>query len=132
MKGRTGGTILRDAEKMKKGFERGNYRRDSNAQVDRGLDALRAAFLLLHALGHDCGAEARAEVLRQFVELRVAVNLDGFLGCVADNVAVVAPRKMIFQLNLSFFVENAVQITGQLVKEFRAFHWLPSPLATSF
>src|SRR6476646_11234718 len=94
--------------------------------------ALGAAFLLLLTLRHDGGAQAAAEVVGQFVELRVAVNLDGLLRRVANNVAVVAPGKMIFQLDFGFFVENAVQITGQLVKELRAFHRSPSPIATSF
>src|SRR5580700_7472297 len=95
------------------------------------LDALRPAFPLLLALGQDGGTEPAAEVFRKFVELRIAVDFDGLLGCVANNVAVVAPRKMIFQLAFGFFVEDAVQVTGQLTQEFRAFHWSPSPLATS-
>ena len=61
-------------------------------------DALRPAFPLLLALGHDRGTEPAAEVFGKFVELRVAVDLDGLLGCVANHVAVVAPRKMIFQI----------------------------------
>src|SRR5215471_3794978 len=93
--------------------------------------ALRSAAALLLALRHNCGTKSAAEVFRKFVELRIAVDLDGLLGCVANNVAVVAPRQMILQIGLCFFVENAVQITGQLSKEFRAFHRLPSPLATS-
>jgi hypothetical protein len=39
---------------------------------------------------------------------------------------------MIFQLDFCFLVENAVQIAGQLIEEFRTFHRSPSPLATSF
>jgi hypothetical protein len=60
------------------------------------LNALRAALLMLLTLGHDSGAKPGAEIVGQFVELRVAINLDGFLGSVADNVTVVAPGKMIF------------------------------------
>jgi hypothetical protein len=36
---------------------------------------------------------------------------------------------MVFQLHLGRFVDDAVQIVGQLVQKFRAFHWLPSPLS---
>src|SRR5215469_16921543 len=93
--------------------------------------ALRSAAALLLALRHNCGTKSAAEVFRKFVELRIAVDLDGLLGCDANNVAVVAPRKMIFQLGFCFFVEDAVQVAGQLTQEFRAFHRLPSPLATS-
>jgi hypothetical protein len=58
-------------------------------------DALRAALLVLLALGHDSGAKTSAEIIGQFVELGVAVNFDGFLGGVADNIAIVAPREMV-------------------------------------
>src|SRR6516164_2750133 len=97
----------------------------------RTLHVLRPALAVLLALRHDRRTEPAAEVFRKFVELRIAIDLDGLLGCVANNVAVVAPRKMIFQLGFGFFVEDAVQVTGQLAQEFRAFHRLPSPLATS-
>ena len=59
------------------------------------LYALRSASLLLLTLRHDRGAKAAAKIFREFVELRVAVDLDGLLGSVADNIAVVAPGKMI-------------------------------------
>jgi hypothetical protein len=78
-------------------------------------DALRSALLMLLAFGHDGGAEPAAEVFRKFVELRIAVDLDGFLGGVANDVTVVAPGKVVFELDLGFFVENAIQIIGQLV-----------------
>ena len=60
------------------------------------LYALRAALFVLLALRHDRGAEAATEIVGKFVELGVAVDFNGFLGSVADNVAVVAPGKMIF------------------------------------
>jgi hypothetical protein len=70
---------------------------------------------VLLALGHDGRAETGAEIFGQFVELGVAIDLDGLLGGIADHVAVVAPGKMVFQFNLCGFVEDAVQIIGQLV-----------------
>src|SRR5580698_10557764 len=93
--------------------------------------ALGAAFLVLLALGHDGGSQPAAEIFGQFIELGVAIDLDGLLGCIADYIAVVAPGKMVFQLDFGFFVENAVQIIGQLLQKVRAFHWSPSPLETS-
>ena len=95
------------------------------------LHALWASLLVLLALGHDGGTEPAAEVLGQFVELGIAVDLDRLLRGIADNIAVVAPGKMVVQLGFSFLVEDAVQIVGQLVQEFRAFHRSPSPLFAS-
>jgi hypothetical protein len=63
---------------------------------------------VLLALGHDGRTETAAEVLRQFVQLRVTINLNGFLGCVANHVAVVAPGKVVLQLDFRGFVEYAV------------------------
>src|ERR1700687_6504959 len=95
------------------------------------LNALGTALFVLLALGHDRRSQPAAEVFGQFIELGIAVNLDGFLSALADHIAVVAPRKMIFYLDFGFLVEDAVQITGQLGQEFSAFHFLPSPLGTS-
>src|SRR5271157_2450774 len=84
---------------------------------------------MLLALGHDGRAEPTAQVFGQFVELRVAIDLNGLLGRVTDHVAVVAPGKMILELDFRIAVENAIQIIGQLVQKFRAFHCSPSPLS---
>src|ERR1700688_3001871 len=92
------------------------------------LHTFRPALLVLLALGHDGGTEAGAEVFWQFIELRVAIDLNRLLGCVTNHVAVVAPGKMILQLDFGWFVEYAVQIIGQLVQKLRAFHCSPSPL----
>src|SRR5580658_4227653 len=93
------------------------------------LHSLCPASLMLRALCHDCGAETRAEVFRQFVELVVAIDLDGLLRRITHYIAVVAPGKMILQLDFCRFVEDTVQIVGQLVQKFRAFHCSPSPLS---
>jgi len=63
---------------------------------------------MLLALGHNGGAEAGAEVVWQFVKLRVAINFDSFLGGVANHVAVVAPGEVVLQLDFCRFVEDAV------------------------
>jgi hypothetical protein len=62
------------------------------------------------AFGYDRGPEAIPQVIGEFVELGVAVNLNGFLGCIADDVAVMAPRKMIFQFGLGAIVYDSVEI----------------------
>ena len=90
---------------------------------------LRPDLFLCLALGDYGGAKAGAEVLREFVELRIPVDLDGLLGSVADNVAVVAPGKVIFEFGLGAVVEHAVEVVRQLVQKFRAFHFVPSPLS---
>src|ERR1700722_5490595 len=97
----------------------------------RSLHALWSAFFLLLAFHHDGGTQATAQIVGQFVKLGVAVDFDGLLGRVADHVAVVAPGKMVLQFDLGRVVEDTVQIVGQLVQKFSAFHWLPSPLAMS-
>src|SRR5580698_6525786 len=93
------------------------------------LNALWTALLVLLALGHDGRTQARAEVVRQFVQLGVAIDLDRLLGGRATDIAVVAPGEMILQLDLCVLVEDAVQIVGQLVQKLRAFHCSPSPLS---
>src|SRR5438445_6324339 len=89
---------------------------------------LRPDLFLRLALGNYCGAKAGAEVLRELVELRIPVDLDGLLGRVADNVAVVAPGKVVFEFGLGAVVEHALEVVRQIVQNFRAFHCLLSPL----
>jgi hypothetical protein len=95
------------------------------------LNALGAALFVLLTLGHDGRTKAAAKIVGELVELGVAIDLNSLFGGVADYVTIVAPGKVVFQLSLGLVVKNAVQIVGQLVKEFRAFHWLPSPLEAS-
>jgi len=75
------------------------------------LEALLGLFALL-ALRHDRRAEARAKIIRELVELGVAINLDGLLGGIADHIAVVAPSQMIFELGLGPIVEGPIQVVG--------------------
>jgi hypothetical protein len=62
----------------------------------RALGLGRILVLVSLAFAQDGGAEAATEIVRQLVNIFVAVDLDCHLGCVADDVAVVAPLKMIF------------------------------------
>jgi hypothetical protein len=68
--------------------------------------------LLVLALGHDCRSEATPKIVGQFVKLRVAVNLDGLLCCIANNEAVMAPLKMLFQLAPCTSINRFVQVVG--------------------
>jgi len=80
------------------------------------------------ALGDDCGTEPGAKVFREFVKLGVAINFYGLFCRVADDIAVVAPSQMLFQLGFGWGVDDPVKVVGQFVEKFRALHWLPSPL----
>jgi hypothetical protein len=68
-------------------------------------------FLLL-ALGHDGRAQTTSEIFWQLVELLVTVYLDCLLGCVANDVTVVAPGQMVFQFSLGPIVKGSVQVAG--------------------
>jgi hypothetical protein len=48
------------------------------------------------ALGQNRTAEAAAQIVGQFIKVRVAVNLNGHLGRITYDVAVVAPLEVIF------------------------------------
>lgn len=79
------------------------------------LSALRSALFMLLTFGHDGGTKLSAQIFGQFVELRVAVDLDGLFGGVANHVTVMAPGKMILQFDFGVFVDHTVQIIGELV-----------------
>jgi hypothetical protein len=84
--------------------------------------AIGASPFVLLALGHDGGTETRAQVIGQFVELGVAINLNRLLRGVTNHIAVVAPGKVVLQLDFCRFVEHPIQIICQLVQKLRAFH----------
>src|SRR5580704_4165367 len=79
------------------------------------------------ALADDRGAQAPPEFVRQFIEMRFPVNLDGHFGRITYDVAVVAPLKMILQFGLGLGVHRLIEVVGYLLEEFRARHFLPSP-----
>ena len=81
------------------------------------------------AFGHNGAAQAVAEIVGKFVELRVAVDLDGLLSGVADNVAVMAPSQMVFQFSFGAVVKDPIQIVSQFLQKLRTLHGLPSPLS---
>jgi hypothetical protein len=69
---------------------------------------------LLLALGHDGGTKAGSEVVGKFVKLGAAVNLNGSLGCIANDVAVVAPKQVLVQFFLGAIVDHTVEVVGKL------------------
>src|ERR1700675_2164333 len=99
-----------------------------DVEITAVLEALLGLFALL-ALRHNRGAKPCAKVVGKLVKLGIAINLDGLLGGVADHIAVVAPGQMILEFGLGPVIEDAVQIICQLLQEFRAFHFWPSPLS---
>jgi hypothetical protein len=44
--------------------------------------------------------------------LRIAVDLDGFFGGVANHVTVVAPSQVVFQFGFSARVNDAIEVVG--------------------
>jgi hypothetical protein len=98
------------------------------------LNALGPRLLVGMTLGDDSGTEPGAEVFGKFVQLGVAVYLNGLLGGVAYNVAVVAPSEMIFQFNLGALVNHTIQVISQLAQKIFALHWVSpvSGFSTSF
>lgn len=64
------------------------------------------------ALGHDCGSEAGTKIVGQFVKLGVAIDFDSLFCCIANNEAVVAPLKMLFQLGSGASINAVVQVVG--------------------
>lgn len=68
----------------------------------------------MFAFVHNGLVEFAAEGVWQFVDLIVAVDLDGLLGGIHDHLAVMAPMKMLFQFYPDLSVRGAVQVVGQL------------------
>jgi hypothetical protein len=89
----------------------------SSQLIDKaGSYLLRIALVVFAAaaLAHDGLVEAVAEGFGEFVNLVIAVDLDGLLGGVHDHVASVAPMEMLVQFGLQVGIDVAVQIIGQL------------------
>jgi hypothetical protein len=73
------------------------------------------AGLAATAFGHYGLMEAASEAFWKLVKLIIAVNLDGFLGGIHDNVAFVAPMQMFVQLDFQVLADLAIKIIGQLL-----------------
>ena len=92
-------------------------------------NALRPRLLALGAFGHDGRPKPSAQIVRQLIEFGIAIDFDGFLGGITDNIAVMTPSQVIFELGLGALVDRPVQVVGQFLEEFSTFHLSPSPLA---
>ncbi len=66
--------------------------------------------------------ESISDGFREGINFVVSVDFDGFLRCVADNEAVVAPLEMFFQLRFKLDVDIAVQVLVEFFKEVFALH----------
>jgi hypothetical protein len=64
------------------------------------------------APAHDGALEAAPQIVRQLVKLLVAVNLNGFPGRIANDVAVVAPRQVILEFGLGAIIQCAIEVVG--------------------
>jgi len=65
---------------------------------------------MLGTFGHNGRLKPPSEIVRQLVELRVAVDFNGLAGRVADDVAVVAPSQVILEFGLGPIIECAIKI----------------------
>lgn len=66
------------------------------------------------ALGDDGGVDSGAKFVGKFVEFGVAVDLDRAFGCVADDVAVMAPLQVFLEFRLGVGIHGVVEVIGQL------------------
>src|SRR5947209_14165173 len=81
----------------------------------------------MFTFAQDGFVELGSEGFREFVDLIVAVNLDGLLGGVQHYVAFTAPMQMLFQLFADSHADGAIQVIGQLFQKLSALHGWPSP-----
>ena len=79
------------------------------------------------AFVYDGGTKAAAEIIGQFVEVGVAVDFNGALSGVANDVAVVAPLQVFLEFSLGVSVHGVVEVISKLFEKIRAFHGLVSP-----
>jgi len=75
--------------------------------------ALRLFAALGFAFGDDSGMETAANLVGKRVDLVVAVDLDGLLGSIADDVAITAPHQVLFEVRLQCLVDGAVEVIGK-------------------
>src|SRR4051812_10629001 len=74
------------------------------------------------ALGEDGGVQPGAKVVGKCIDLVVLIDLDGLLGGVTDDVAVMAPDEMFFELRLELHIHRSVEEIVQLLQKFFAGH----------
>jgi hypothetical protein len=70
---------------------------------------------VLLALADDGSAQPIPQIVRQFEQLGVTIDLDGSFGGVANHITVMAPLQMIFQLNAGALIYRVVQVVRKLL-----------------
>jgi hypothetical protein len=65
---------------------------------------------VVFALRHDRRMQTAPQLVGKFVQVGVTVNLDGHLGRIAYDVAVVAPLKMVFQFRLGLGIHRLIKV----------------------
>ena len=81
-----------------------------------------AVFALVLTFANDGLMEFVADRFGKGINVVVAVDFDGFLGCIANHEAVMAPLEMLFQLRLKLDVNISVQVLVKFFKEVFALH----------
>ncbi len=79
-------------------------------------------FPLVFTFRDDGLVQAISDGVWEGINFIVSVNLDCFTRGIADNEAVVAPLKVLFQLRLKLDVDIAVQVFVEFFKEVFALH----------
>jgi hypothetical protein len=74
------------------------------------------------ALGDDGRVETGTEIVGKGINLIVLVDLNGFLGGVTDNMAVMAPSEVFFELSLEPRIHRTVQEIVEFLQKFFAGH----------
>ncbi len=57
-------------------------------------------------------SQSVAKIIRQLIEFCITIDLNRALGSIADDVTVVAPLKMFFQLRLCAGIHGIIQVVG--------------------
>jgi hypothetical protein len=70
---------------------------------------------VLLTFADDGRAQPSPQIVWQFEQLGVTIDLDGSLGGVANDVAVMAPLQMIFQFSAGALVYGVVQVVRKLL-----------------
>jgi hypothetical protein len=63
-------------------------------------------------LADDGGAKSAAQFIRKLIEMRLPVNLNRHFGGVADDVAVMAPLKVILQFGFGLGIYRPIEVIG--------------------
>src|SRR5581483_260612 len=105
--------------------------RPRRPEIDRFWN-LGSLLPLAFTFADDGLVESISDGVWEGINFVVSVNFDCFTRCVADNEAVVAPLKMLFQLRFKLDVDTPVQVFVKFLKEVFAFHCGLAPSLLAF